>query len=87
MRQILNLIFVAVFVLRLRGDEPFSDWSWFETFAPLILSVILSGLKHLWEQVGAIDKIRGEFALMRYDYLLKRAVNKAKKDIENAKRN
>lgn len=87
MRQILNLIFVAVFVLRLRGDEPFSEWSWFAVFSPLIASVVLSGMKLFWKQTGAVDKIRGEFELMRYDYLLKQAVRKAKNDINNAKRN
>lgn len=87
MRQILNLIFVAFFVLRLRGDEPFSEWTWLETFSPLIASVVLSGIKFFWKQIGGVEKVRGEFELMRYDYLLKQAVRKAKKDIENAKRN
>lgn len=87
MRQILNLIFVAVFVLRLRGDEPFSDWSWLETFSPLIASLVLSGIKFVGRQTGAVNKMRGEFELLRYDFLLKQAVRKAKKDIENAKRN
>ena len=87
MRKILNLITVAFIVLKFRGDDPFISWSWLTVLSPFIIAKILDAIKWIWEQVGAGNKLRGELALLRYDILLKRAVNSAKKDLQNAKKN
>lgn len=86
MRKILNLITVAFIVLKFRGDDPFIAWSWLTVLSPFIIAKILDAIKWIWEQVGAGNKLRGELALLRYEILLKRAVNSAKKDLQNAKK-
>ena len=79
--NLLELLFAAFLILHLMGVQPFGGWKWYNIAAVLFVEVLVRLLKKLWYGYG-LDKVLYErVEMMRYDALLKREINKAKKEI------
>jgi len=80
---IFNLIFSILFVLKLGETKPYSEYSWFIVFLPLILSAFVSGIRWTFRSLEIEDRLRRDLTQSYIRRLQQKEYKKALKEIQN----
>lgn len=77
---LLKALFGAFLILKLADVDPFSGWSWYIIFLPLVLHFLHALFIKIWADLGLAELWAYEIATVRYDLLMKKEIRRAEKN-------
>ena len=77
-----QLLFAALFILKIGEVGKYADFSWWWVFLPFLLGVLHSGLMWVAETISLPERMRSEVANAYVETIRKKATKKAIKEIQ-----